>query len=186
MYLFDRKRLAEFLRSELPDRFLHMEIMLGHVDIRMAHNALNRGQIHSQRLHLADVCVSAGMRRQHPNVGNAIQIRLEGIAKIRWVAGLPHLPYLPDKPAGGIPEIHSTVPDVFRNRHIPDAVSGLGHSDMGRALNQIHRLTDVDVGAVRRDVPGFQRKDLLHPHPGCQHQSDAPAHSVIVSRIFKE
>ncbi len=41
MYLFDRKRLAEFLRSELPDRFLHMEIMLGHVDIRMAHNALN-------------------------------------------------------------------------------------------------------------------------------------------------
>ena len=94
MYLFDRKRLAEFLRSGLPDRFLHMEIMLGHVNIRMAHNALNRGQIHSQRLHLADVCVAARMRRQHPNIGDAIQICLEGVAKICWVAGLPYLPHL--------------------------------------------------------------------------------------------
>ena len=103
MYLFDGKRVAKLLRSGLPDRFLHMEIMLGHVDIRMAHNALNRGQIHLQRLHLADVCVAARMRRQHPNVGNAIQIRLEGIAKIRWITGLPYLPHLPDKSAGGIP-----------------------------------------------------------------------------------
>lgn len=101
MYLFDGKRLAKLLRSGLPDRFLHMEIMLGHVDIRMAHNALNRGQIHPQRLHLADVCVSAGMRRQHPNIGDAIQICLEGIAEIRWITGLPHLPHLPDSPPDG-------------------------------------------------------------------------------------
>ena len=161
MYSFDGKCLTELLRSGLPDRFLHMEIMLGHVDICVAHNALNRGQIHSQSLHLAHIGVAAGMRRQHPNIGDAIQICLEGIAEIRWITGLPYLPHLPDKSAGGIPEIHSAAPDVLRNRHIPDAVSGLGHSDMGRTLDQIHRLTDVDVGAVRRDVPGQKRAGNL-------------------------
>ena len=95
MDLFDRKRLAELLRSRLPDRFLHMEIMLGHINIRMAHNALNRGQIHSQRLHLAHIGVAAGMRRQHPNIGNAVQICLEGVAEICRVTGLPDLPSNP-------------------------------------------------------------------------------------------
>ena len=47
-----------------------MEVMLGHVDIRMAHNALNRGQIHSQCLHLAHIGMAAGMRRLHPNMGD--------------------------------------------------------------------------------------------------------------------
>ena len=118
MYLFDRKRLAEFLRSGLPDRFLHMEIMLGHINIRMAHNALNRGQIHSQRLHLADVCVSAGMRRQHPNIGDTLQICLEGVAEIRWIAGLIYLPHLPDKPAGGIANLLIKSSTNFRDSNV--------------------------------------------------------------------
>ena len=60
------KCLVESLDCLLLDRGLHMQIVLRHVQIRVAHHALDRRQVHAQRLHLTDIGVPARMRRQLP------------------------------------------------------------------------------------------------------------------------
>ena len=43
----------------LPDAVLHMEIMLSHIHIGVAYDALDSREIHAQRLHLRYISVSA-------------------------------------------------------------------------------------------------------------------------------
>ena len=54
-----------------------MEIMLRHVHVRVAYDALDGSQIHTQRLHLADVGVAAAVRRQYPDAAHFLQSLLE-------------------------------------------------------------------------------------------------------------
>src|SRR5699024_1718686 len=64
---FASKRLAKFFDCSLPDRVLHMQIMLCHIYISMAYDTLDRGKVNSQCLHLGNIGVSAAMGCQHPN-----------------------------------------------------------------------------------------------------------------------
>ena len=43
----------------LTDWFLHVEVMLGHVDVRVSHKALDCGEVNSQRLHLTHIRMTA-------------------------------------------------------------------------------------------------------------------------------
>ena len=64
MRIISTKRRIECLHGLLFYRALHMQILLCHVQIRVADHALDRCQIHTERLHLTDICVPAEMRRQ--------------------------------------------------------------------------------------------------------------------------
>ena len=57
--LVDTECIAEFLYCCLANRILDMKVMLRHIQVRMADNALDRRQVNAQRLHLAYVGMSA-------------------------------------------------------------------------------------------------------------------------------
>ena len=59
-----RKRLAEQLDRTLPNGFLNMEIMLSHLGVDMAYDALDGLDVHAQRLHLRHIGVAAAVRRE--------------------------------------------------------------------------------------------------------------------------
>lgn len=47
------------------DRILNVQVMLGHIHIRVSNQDLNCSQVNSQRLHLRNISVTAAMRGQH-------------------------------------------------------------------------------------------------------------------------
>ena len=82
------KSLVESLHRFLFHRGLHMQVMLRHIQIRVANHTLNGRQIHTQRLHLADVGVAAGVRRQHPNAIQIFKIAFELVPVVLGVKRL--------------------------------------------------------------------------------------------------
>ena len=64
-----------------------MQVMLGHVDIRMAYDALDRRQIHAQRLKLRYIGVAAGVRCELPYTLYRGDRLAELIAIVTGVAG---------------------------------------------------------------------------------------------------
>ena len=67
------KGFAEPFDGILSDGFLYVEVVLRHADIGMSHDALDGSQVHTQRLHLADIGMSAAVRRQKRYFGNGLQ-----------------------------------------------------------------------------------------------------------------
>ena len=67
-----REGLAEAIDSICTDRFLNMQIMLRHVHIGVSYNALDGREVYTQRLHLADIGMSAAVRRQQSHVGDGL------------------------------------------------------------------------------------------------------------------
>ena len=61
--LIATKGLVKSLCSFLADRALDMKIMFCHVGVRMADHRLDRLDVHTQRLHLADVGMAAAVGR---------------------------------------------------------------------------------------------------------------------------
>ena len=62
--LTSAKCLVEHVHSLLLDRVLNVQIVLCHIQVRMTHHALDRGEVYAQCLHLRNIGMSAGMRRQ--------------------------------------------------------------------------------------------------------------------------
>lgn len=91
------EHLRKFLHSILADGILNVKIVVGHINVGMAHNALNRLQINAQGLHLRNICMTAAVRSKHPYAINLIQRLLELIAEVRRVARRIRLANLPDK-----------------------------------------------------------------------------------------
>lgn len=67
------KGFAEPVDSILPDGFLYVEVVLRHTHIGVSHDALDGSQVHTKRLHLADIGVSAAVWRQEGYFGNGLQ-----------------------------------------------------------------------------------------------------------------
>ena len=67
----EAKCLVEHLHSLLLDRGLHMQVVLCHIQVRMTDHALDRSEVNAQRLHLTDISMAAGMRRQHTDSRDA-------------------------------------------------------------------------------------------------------------------
>ena len=120
------KGFAEPIDGIQSDGLLYVEVMLRHIHIGVAHNALDSGEIHAQCLHLRYVSMSTGMRREGWNFRDGFQRFAELISEVRGIAGVVLLPFLPDKLLLCLPESHSAPTQTFRNGTGTVAIPGFG------------------------------------------------------------
>ena len=114
-----RKCVGKFLYCGQPHGILHMQIVLGHIHIRVTDNALDGGKVNTQHLHLGNVGVPTAMGCQNPYPLNGFQRLFELIPEVRGIAG--HARFLgrfPDVLIGRIPKQSCTVADIFGNRNV--------------------------------------------------------------------
>ena len=101
--------LAESLRCGLADGLLDMEVMPGHIQIGMADDGLDRGQINAHGLHLGYISMAAAMGCQQPHAGNLLQSRPELVPEVAGIAGVARFPgLLPDVGTALLPQLHRT------------------------------------------------------------------------------
>ena len=62
-----RKCVGKLFDCGFTNRVLDMQIVLGHVHIRVTDNALDGGKVNTQHLHLRHIGMPTAVRRQHPN-----------------------------------------------------------------------------------------------------------------------
>lgn len=156
-----------------------MEIVLGHVDVGMADDALDGGKINAQSLKLTDVGMSAAVGRQDTHALDFTDCSLEFVPEVGRIAGLIFFAYLPDKGSVSVPQPHRAPAQVGRYRYIPVAVPGLGLSHGSCALDHVDGLTDVNDRAVLGNVSGLQGQKLLGSHTGTKQQPDAKPDPVL-------
>lgn len=155
-----------------------MEIVLRHVHVRVAHDALDRCQVHPQRLHLAYVGVAAAVRRQNPDAAHLLQSLLEVAAEGLGIDDLAGFAF-PEVCTRLFPQEPDAVPHVLRYRDVPIAVPGFGGADLRRTLVHVDGLPDLDERPVLGHVLRFQGQQLLGAHARAQQQPDAPADPVL-------
>ena len=84
-----------------------MEIMLSHLGIGVAYDALDGLDIHAQRLHLRHIGVAAAVRREQADIARFFQRFAEYIPEMGGIAGQAGLGAFPDELVGGIPRTFS-------------------------------------------------------------------------------
>lgn len=179
------KGFAEPFDGVLPDGFLYVEVVLRHADIGMSHDALDGSQVHTQRLHLADIGMSAAVRGQERHFGNGLQSFFELVTEMSRIARAVFLSDFPDKLLIRVPQGYRTVSQAFRYRDAPVTVAGLGRAYNTGALVHVDCLLNADDRSIRFDMSGFQSQNLLCAHSGSKHQSDAETHTVF-RQLFHE
>ena len=120
------KGFAEPIDGIQSDGFLYVEVMLRHVHIGVAHNALDGGKIHTQCLHLRDVSMSAGMRREGWDFRDGFQRLAELIAEVRGIARVVLLPLLPYKLLLRLPQSYGAPSQTLGNWNGAIAIPGFG------------------------------------------------------------
>ena len=144
-----RKCVGKLFDCGQPYRVLHMQIVLGHIHIRVTDDALDCRKVNTQHLHLGNIGVPTAMGSQNPYPLHGFQRLFELIPEVRGIAG--HARFLgrfPDVLIGRIPEQSCTVADIFRNRDIAVAVKGFGSPQSCRSLVHGHRLFDDDESTI--------------------------------------
>lgn len=101
-----------------------MEIMLSHLGVGMAYDALDGLDVHAQRLHLRHIGVAAAVRCEQADIARFFQRFAEHISEMGGVAGQAGLGAFPDELVGGIPQLDGTRANIQRHRNIPDTVFG--------------------------------------------------------------
>ena len=109
-----------------------MEIMLSHLGVGVAYDALDGLDIHAQRLHLRHIGVAAAVRREQADIARFFQRFAEYIPEMGGVAGQAGLGAFPNELVGGIPQLDGTRADIQRHRNIPDTVFGFRTADADR------------------------------------------------------
>lgn len=173
------KGFAEPVDGVLPDGFLYVEVVLRHADIGVSNDTLDGSQVHPQRLHLADIGVSAAVWRQEGYFGNGLQSLFELVTEMSRITRAVFLSYFPDKPLIRVPQGNRAVAQAFRYRDAPVTVAGLGRPYNTGALVHVDGLLNADDRAIRFDMPGFQGQNLLGTHSCSKHQADAESHAVL-------
>ena len=173
------KGFAEPINGILPDGFLYVEVVLRHADIGVSHDTLDGSQVHTQRLHLADIGMPAAVRRQEGYFGNGLQSFFELVTEMSGIARAVFLSYFPDKLLIRVPQGNCAVAQAFRYRDVPVTVAGLGNTDGGCSFLHVDGLFDMDDRAIRFDVARLQCKQLLRTHSGSKHQPDAETDAVF-------
>lgn len=156
-----------------------MEVVLRHADIGVSHDTLDGSQVHTKRLHLADIGVSAAVWRQEGYFGNGLQSLFELVTEMSRITRAVFLSYFPDKLLIRIPQGNRAVAQAFRYRDAPVTVAGLGRTYNTGALVHVDGLLNADDRSIRFDMPGFQSQNLLGAHSGSKHQPDAEPHTVF-------
>ena len=78
---FGSKSFTEPCDGVLSDGLLHMEIVLRHVDICVADDALDGGKVNARSLHLRHISMTAAVGRQKRHLGDGLQRLFEQISK---------------------------------------------------------------------------------------------------------
>lgn len=118
--------------------------MLRHAHIGMSHDALDSREINTQRLHLADIGMSAAVRRQEGYFGNGLQSFFELVTEMSGIARAVFLSYFPDKLLIRVPQGNCAVAQAFRYRDAPVTVAGLGRTYNTGALVHVDGLLNAD------------------------------------------
>lgn len=161
------------------DAVLNVEIVLGHIHLGVSSEGLYRLHGDALGLQLADEGVPAGVRRERPDARDRLQRFGKLVAEMRRVAGLVHAPARPEIGRAVLAQAGHHAAESLGYRHIPDAAGALRAAYEHRALDLLHRLPDMYARAVRLDVPGLQREQLLRAHTREEQQSDAVARLVV-------
>ena len=138
------KGFAEPVDGVLPDGFLYVEVVLRHADIGVSHDTLDGSQVYAQRLHLADIGMSAAVRRQERHFGNSLQCFLELVTEVSGIARAVFLSDFPDKRLIRVPQGNRAVAKPFRYRHAPLTAPGLGRAYNTGALVHVDGLLNAD------------------------------------------
>ena len=108
-----------------------MEIMLSHLGVGMAYDALDGLDVHAQRLHLRHIGVAAAVRCEQADIARFFQRFAEHISEMGGVAGQAGLGAFPDELVGGIPQLDGTRANIQRHRNIPDSASSVPAAPVG-------------------------------------------------------
>ena len=136
-----------------------MEIMLSHLGISMAYDALDGLDIHAQRLHLRHIGVAAAVRREQADIARFFQRFAEYIPEMRGVAGQARLGTFPDELVGGIPQLDGTRADIAAVGSDVQAAAAVG----GIALAAVQRRNGgVHLPNLDAMIENFD-KALSHP-----------------------
>ena len=111
----------------------------------MTDDTLDGSQVHTQRLHLADIGMSAAVRRQERYFRNGLQCFLELVTEVSGIARAVFLSDFPDKLLIRVPQGNCAVAQAFRYRDAPVTVTGLGRIYNTGALVHV----DCSIGRVR-------------------------------------
>ena len=77
-----------------------MEIMLSHLGVGVAYDALDGLNVHTQRLHLRHIGVAAAVRREQADIARFFQRFAEYIPEMGGIAGQAGLGAFPDELVG--------------------------------------------------------------------------------------
>ena len=178
-FQYGSRKLVQHCHGCCLDLRLNVEIMLDHVNLGVSAEVPNCLQRNSLRLKLADVGMSAAVRRQHPHSSKLFQRLLvvlseaTGITKPAWNLSVP------DILLSRVPKEQCTGAKLLWHRNLPIAGLGLGWADLRRTLHHSHCLLDRDAGTILRNVSGFQSQQLLRPHSRSQQKPDAVSDTII-------
>ena len=136
-----------------------MEIMLSHLGVGVAYDALDGLDIHAQRLHLRHIGVAAAVRREQADIARFFQRFAEYIPEMRGVAGQARLGTFPDELVGGIPQLDGTRADIAAVGSDVQAAAAVG----GIALAAVQRRNGgVHLPNLDAMIENFD-KALSHP-----------------------
>ena len=136
-----------------------MEIMLSHLGIGMAYDALDGLNIHAQRLHLRHIGVAAAVRREQADIARFFQRFAEHIPEMGGIAGQAGLGAFPDELVGGIPQLDGTRADIAAVGSDVQAAAAVG----GIALAAVQRRNGGDhLPNLDAMIENFD-KALSHP-----------------------
>ena len=129
-----------------------MEIMLSHLGVGVAYDALDGLNVHAQCLHLRHIGVAAAVRCEQADIARFFQRFAEHIPEMGGVAGQAGLGAFPDELVGGIPQLDGTRTDIQRHRNIPDTVFGFRTADADRTFYDLYDARackfNMDTGCV--------------------------------------
>ena len=111
-----------------------MEIMLSHLGVGMAYDALDGLDIHAQRLHLRYIGVAAAVRREQADIARFFQRFAEHIPEMGGVAGQAGL--------GGFPQMNWSV--------VSRSLMAHGRTFSGTGIS---RILSLDFGLPMLTVP---------------------------------
>ena len=147
-----------------------MEIMLSHLGVGVAYDALDGLDIHAQRLHLRHIGVAAAVRREQADIARFFQRFAEHIPEMGGIAGQAGLGAFPDELVGGIPQLDGTRADIQRHRNIPDTVFGFRTADADCTFYDLYvigKAADVFGEKIYESTPALDT--------ALQDLTDAPA-----------
>ena len=109
-----------------------MEIMLSHLGIGVAYDALDGLDIHAQRLHLRHIGVAVAVGREQADIACFFQRFAEYIPEMGRVAGQAGLGTFPDELVGGF--YKTTKADTAERADGPNYLRGQFHFLVDRLL----------------------------------------------------